>query len=141
MPNPLPALLLLLTACAQAQPGVQVFQPNPLYEVPIIYESPGDSMDFAHFREGIKVMDPPSETGVSGPGRYRLVWEDRMQGGMRVVARSDGERLKDHRMAGPSDFGPFHSPFRTADGKRGVMVTHEWPCALVCVVTSYYVEE
>ena len=141
MPNPLPALLLLLTACAQAQPGVQVFEPNPLYDVPIVYDSPEDSAAFARFLEGFQVMDPPSETGVSGPGRYRMVWEDRMQGGMRHVIRGDGEWLKDHAMAGPSGFGPFQSPFLTADGKRGVMVTHEWPCALVCVVTSYYVEE
>ena len=141
MPNLLPVLLLLLTACAQAQPGVHVFQPNPLYDVPIVYDNPEDSAAFARFLEGFQVMDPPSETGVHGQGRYRLVWESRMQGGMRHVIRGDGEPLKDHKMAGPSDFGPFHSSFRTAEGKRGVMLTHEWPCALVCIVTTYYVEE
>ena len=141
MPNPLPALLLLLTACAQAQTGVQVFQPDPLYDVPIEYENPGDSAAFARFREGMQLVDQPQGTGDTGIARYRLVWEDRLQGGMRHVIRGDGERLKDHATAGPADFGPFHSPFRTADGRRGVMLTHEWPCALVCIVTSYYVED
>ncbi|MCB9179040.1 MAG: hypothetical protein H6590_06420 [Flavobacteriales bacterium] len=140
MPNPLLALLLLLTACAQAQHGVQVYQPSLLYDVPIIFENPEDSAEFARFREGMQLEEQPVGTGDNGTAKYRLVWEDRLQGGLRLVTRGDDEMMKDPAID-ITGFGPFHSPFRTADGKRGVMVTHEWPCALVCVVTSYYVEE
>ena len=140
MPNPLPALLLLLTTCAHAQPGGQVYQPL-LYDVPIIFENPEDSADFARFREGLQMLGQPTETGDGGQGRYRLVWQDQLQGGLRMVTRGDGQRLKEQGLATPMVFGPFSSHFRTADGRRGVMVTHEWPCALVCVVTSYYMEE
>lgn len=139
MPNPLPALLLLLTACAQAQPGVQVFQANPLYDVPITFENPEDSAAFARFRAGMQLVDQPQGTGDNGTARYRMVWVDRLQGGMRMVTRGDDEMMKDQAID-IMGFGPFLTSFRTADGKRGVMVTHEWPCALVCRVTSYYVE-
>lgn len=141
MPNPLPALLLLLTACAQAQQPIQVFQPSPLYDVPMMFESPEDSADFARFRKGLQVVDPSSGTGVSGQGGFRLAWVERLHGGMQMVTRGDGATLKDRPGALLTDFGPFHAPFCTADGKRGIMETHEWPCALVCAVTSYYVEE
>jgi hypothetical protein len=46
-----------------------------------------------------------------------------------------------HLHRGFSVYSETSIPFRTADGRRVLVLTHEVPCGLICRTTWYYVEE
>lgn len=133
-------MLLLLANTAQAQDQPTFPDPQHGYFGVPNFENPSDSAEFMQFHAGLRwdgtvtALDTSSTT-------YKLVWREDQHGGLWVVSRGDGSRLL--RKAGITRIGPMHGEghFRTAGGKRGIMIEWETPCGLICRTASYYVEE
>ena len=130
--------LILLPVFAQAQEPPMLPAIGHPYFGPAYFETTQDSADFMQFRNGLQPVDParPADTTTF---QYRLVWIVNERGGVAVVSRGDGSLIQ---IEGSSIIGYFmHLPFRMVDGRRGFMVIHETPCALICRGTVYYVED
>ena len=105
---------------------------------PVWFENAQDSADFALFRQGL-TTDPDRKKGT--PTSYRMVWRAHQQGGYCSITRGEGSLTLPPNEVVSIDAFVTRTPFRTADGRRGLMIWHEWPCALICRSAMYYVEE
>lgn len=68
---------------------------------------------------------------------WRLAWTESQHGGSWNVVRGDGSvvhQLREQPMG-------FALPMRTAEGKQGLVMIEEHPCAMICRNVRYYVEE
>ena len=130
--------LLLLPFVGQAQDTPPHFMGDHLYFGPAYFENARDSAEFTFFRTGLRRLDPTLPTDTT-TAQYRMVWQENQHGGFWMVSRGDGSLL---RHTGNHMFDPSMSyPFRTANGRRGVVVTHDIPCGLIRRTTWYYVED
>ena len=134
-------VLQLLPFFAAAQDPITVMQ-NDYQDpfVPHLFESPADSAAFMQFRAGLEML--PS-TGTPDTVRHQLhmVWRVQLRGGLWSVRRGDGSELQDVPFNANADTWYGRLPFRAADGRCGLMLFHEFPCALLCRSVQYYVEE
>ncbi len=105
---------------------------------PAHYENAKDSVEFTQFRTGMRSVDPTGTTNTT-IARYRMLWQEDQHGGSWSVGRGDSTLLQPSTTAALAL--RFGLPFRTADGKSGVVVVHETPCGLVCRSAYYYVED
>lgn len=130
------AQLLPFVPCAQ-EPLLDVMSDH-LHFGPAQYANAHDSADFALFRRGL-TTDTTSKAGP--PTSYRMVWREHQQGGFWSIARGEGSLTlppnEDVSIHGVED----RTPFRKADGRRGLMIWHDRPCALICRSAMYYVED
>lgn len=135
----LPAIiLLLLPYFAHAQDTLPHDMTDHLYFGPARYENVKDSAEFARFRKGLRTVAPTLSKDTTTI-RYRMVWQEDQHGGMWMVSRGDGSLLK-HSVNEANDWF-MGQPFRTYDGRRGVVVVHDTPCGMICRSVWYYVEE
>lgn len=134
-----PSLLLLALLAA---PLLRAQDPLPSWMDdhpfgPPTFASTEDSLAFTAFRQGLVTV---AAAPVADSRTYRQLWREVQHGGRWSVARGDASGW-----AAPTAevttalFGPY-IPFRTADGRRGWMVVHDIPCAMVCRSAEYYVE-
>lgn len=104
------------------------------------FENPADSEEFMQFHAGLQWKETVNalDTAISA---YKLGWRENQHGGLGLVSRGDGSTLVS--TAGVMRIGPMHDEglFRTASGKRGIMIVWETPCGLICRTAGYYVEE
>ncbi|MBL7952518.1 MAG: hypothetical protein JNM62_12460 [Flavobacteriales bacterium] len=133
-------LLLLLPLYAEAQEPIGPSLNAQHHFGPPVFESAADSADFMRFRSGIRAED--LMTAEATPDIvYRLVWQEAEHGGRWSVTRGDGtpppKRDRNTRL-GALEYG---LPFRTAEGERGLLISSEYPCAMICRSAWYYVEE
>ncbi len=132
--------LLILANTAQAQGKPNFPDPQQAYFGVPIFENPADSAEFMEFHSGLQWDSVVTALDTSRT-TYKLVWRDNQHGGFWMVSRGDGSTLV--RSTGTMCIGPMHyeGHFRTASGKRGIMIAWETPCGLICRTASYYVEE
>lgn len=132
-------IVLLLAFQTRAQDTLPPPMSDHFYFGPVHFASVQDSADFVQFRKGLRWEEaaPTSDTTTI---RYRMEWAENLHGGMAMITRGEGSlRLTVENR--PLDwFGSRHH-YRTADGRRGVLVVHDIPCGLVCRDSWYYVEE
>ena len=129
------ALALLLSVALHAQIPPIGSMDQPFHFGPALYESPEDSAAFVQFREGLS-FDVPHTALATSP--YRLLWRESEQGGLHIVIQGDGSKIMTLRGNASIDELILYDPFRTADGRPGILVSYERPCALICRTTSYY---
>lgn len=104
------------------------------------FADPSDSSAFLEF-----IRDLRPDTGELDvertPKRFRQVWRISEHGGLSFVSRGEGTELIDREgpVIGNGMFADL--AFRTAAGTRGVMRFWEYPCAMICRTTEYYLEE
>ena len=130
-------ILLLFPLFAHAQDTPTTFQDDHLFG-PTYWASAADSVDFTAFLSALQLTDP-GQDGDSTSVTYHLVWRKNQHGGVAVVSRGDGSAL---RVAARTLIGFYENhPFHMPDGRRGVVMIHDEPCALICRDTVYYVED
>ena len=140
MHNTRPALhlLFLLPFFAQAQDPVAPPQTDHWFHGPAYFENAQDSAAFMQFRYGLAAdATLPTDTTT----QYRMLWRENQHGGMTLLSRGDSSLIKAPVHRGFSVYSETSIPFRTADGRRVLVLTHEVPCGLICRTTWYYVEE
>ncbi len=132
--------LLLLANSAQAQDQPAFPDPQHRYFGVPQFENPADSAEFMQFRAGLQ-WDETITASDTASTTYKLVWRENQHGGLWFVSRGDESTLV--RSAGVKHIGPMlgEGHFRTASGKRGILIAWETPCGLICRTASYYVEE
>lgn len=135
--NTLP-FALLLPAVMHAQDPLTVLYDEHFHFNPMLFENPDDSAAYAQFRKGLQRTDLDAETGTAN---YRMVWREHQQGGVHTVSRGDGTTVMPTRYVSGVDELTSYTHFRTADGRQGILVSYERPCALICRSVVYYVEE
>lgn len=134
------ALLLLSISAACGQAASVPARPEQAFHGPTLFASAADSADYVQFMSGMQraELGTPVEGPVSG---YRLVWITSEHGGMFAASRGDGSAPALREKDLLSDAREFALPFRTAEGKRGLSVVSDKPCALICRTVWYYVEK
>ncbi len=136
------ALLLagLFPLLAPAQDTLSTFLNDHMYFGPAKFESAKNSADFVQFRKGLEPLGLTRDKETVDI-KYRLVWSENQHGGRWFVTRGDG-RVK--RTIETEAFPLSNSlplGYRTADGRRVLILVHEEPCGLICRSVWYYVEE
>ncbi len=131
------SLSTLLPLCAHAQERT----PEPRDEFPFgrpYWASASDSADHSLFRQGLmwEGLTPSTDTTMTN---YRQVWVESLHGGVTIIARGDGSVMPYRAEQVNNWFSVIR--FRMADGRRGLTVSHETPCGLICRDTMYYVED
>lgn len=136
---PVVILATILSNTTAAQEHTSPVQQHSYFGLPI-FENSADSAEFMQFQAGLlwdETVTAMDSTSIS----YKLVWRENQHGGLRVVSRGDGSTLA------PSStymrVGPIHGEghFRTSTGKRGMVISWETPCGMICRTANYYVEE
>ncbi len=107
------------------------------YFGPARYASPRDSLDFTRFRQGLTIESSGIDTSLT----YRLIWREDQHGGSWTVSREDGSATLAPTEAMIINGFQLHTSFRTAEGQRGVLVSFDRPCAMICRSARYYVQE
>ncbi len=133
-------LLFLLPSFAQAQEPPMLPAIGHPYFGPAYFETTQDSADFMQFRNGLQPVDT-TRTPDTTTFQYRLVWIVNERGGMTVVSRGDGSVMRSAEHVAFAPYALMSLPYRTAEGRRGLVLAHEEPCALICRTAHYYVEE
>ncbi|MCC7501011.1 MAG: hypothetical protein IT229_00685 [Flavobacteriales bacterium] len=131
------SLSVLLSLCAHAQDRTTEQRAEFPFGQPY-WASASDSADYSHFRQGLTWAGPVPSTDTTTT-LYRQVWVESLHGGIAMIARGDGSVMpyRADQVIGWFDV----IPFRLADGRRGLTVSHETPCGLICRDTVYYVED
>ena len=129
---------LLLSAVMHAQDPLMVLNDEQFHFGPLLFANPEDSAAYAQFRKGLQRAEPDVEPADS---HYRMVWREHQQGGRHTVSRGDGTTVMPTRGDSGVDELFLYTHFRTADGRQGVLVSYERPCALICRSAIYYVAE
>jgi hypothetical protein len=100
------------------------------------FESARDSLDYLHFTAGLCARPAELTTDTNTAG-LRMAWRAAEFGREWYVKRGDGSPPEDLELR------PFSSRLAmlTAEGKRALLVTEEYPCALNCHTVWYFMEE
>lgn len=136
-------VLFLLPLVAQAQEPHSTIANLPPYFGPAIFENPQDSADFTQFVNGLRRVDPTLPPDIA-TFQYRLVWRVVERGGITVASRGNGSVMRSAERLAFDPHPPYtlmSLPYRTADGRRILVLAHEVPCGLICRNTECYVEE
>ncbi len=131
-------IVLLLAFHTSAQNTIPPSTLHAPYISPDGFASTLDSVDYSHFRQGLRWEQPVPGTDTTTT-HYRQVWIENLHGGFAMIARGDGS-LMPYRADQVIEWFEV-IPFRMADGRRGLAVAHETPCGLICRDTRYYLEE
>lgn len=110
------------------------------YFGPPLYENAQDSADYIRFRKGLVPVEPKLPTDTTTV-IYRMVWRENQHGGLWTVTRGDGSVIRARPQHHVFIHNEIHLPFRTVDGRRGMVLEHEVPCGMICRSAFYYVEE
>ncbi len=138
----LPFLLFLLSFTAHAQESfAPAFDPGDNFIQRYRFGSPSDSSDYRRFRDAM-LFDLP-EGNAPGPWpTYRLLWIESSQfGGRSMVMRGDSSILAEEEARPTIGAYEWTRRFGTVDGKRGILLFYDRPCAMICQSVRYYVEE
>ncbi|MBK9763277.1 MAG: hypothetical protein IPO87_07910 [Flavobacteriales bacterium] len=131
-------LLFFLSVFAQAQEPTAPPLKDHTFHGPAYFENAKDSTDFMQFRNGLAAdASLPTDTTT----QYHMLWRENQHGGMSLLSRGDSSLIKAPVHGAFSVYSETSIPFRTADGRRVLVLTHEVPCGLICRSTWYYVEE
>lgn len=137
----LPFVLFGLSFTANAQdPFVPMLDTGHGHFGPRRYELLSDSVDYARFRASLRVEDVTGSDPIPWSS-YRMLWRESQHGGLWSVTRGDNSVLT-ARDATPG-IGDYEwtQRFRTVEGKRGIILVHDRPCAMICRSVRYYLEE
>lgn len=132
-----PCLLLLLALAGHAQDPFAPILDGHDHFGPRLYASPKDSVDHAHFRAGLMLVDTTGTEPSLLPA-YRSLWRESQHGSLWTLSRGDGRAMA-VQVLQPLWEHVLH--FRTSDGKRGIMILRDTPCGMICRSVDYYVEE
>ena len=122
----------------QAQEPLPIPMDDHMHFGPPRYESAKDSAAFAQFRQGLTFEHRDTDRASTG---YRMVWREHQQGGLWTITREKGSDPIPPYEGKVIDHFLIRTPFRTADGRRGLLIVSERPCALICRSAEYYLEE
>lgn len=136
--RPVLHLLFLLPFFAQAQEPAPPPRNDHWFYGPAIFENTQDSAAFMQFRYGLAAdANLPTDTTI----RYRMLWRENQHGGLTLFSRGDSSLIKAPEHGAFSVYSEASIPFRTKDGRRVLVLTHDVPCGLICRSVCYYMEE
>ena len=133
-------LLLALRELHAQEPHTDASTAWPGAQRPLVFDQPADSADFMRFVSSLSLQGTTEEPNILAH-RYRQVWRISEHGGIAYVMRGDGQLTTlDAERPTVEGFDTL-LPLRTRDGQACVMRQWEYPCAMICRTTEYYIEE